>query len=284
MTRDIVALGEYIVLIESSHIGQNTVDLCQFNDDIIGIAFYGSGEVVFSAQVGGKETLREHSKGLALSFFANKEVFFQHQVSGDVPLQCVCICLSLKNLKKLPKQEQDLYHSYLGMLTDSSNDFIGGPGSLMSGDMMAAVDKIFSTNYTGAARQMFLQSKITELLSHFFAHLAQPETAPTDAAEIEKLYQAKDILIANIESPPSLSELSKQIGLNSFKLKKNFKEMFGLPVFKYLQNERLTLAHHLLSKEKLTTQEAAWKVGYESLSSFSNAFMKKYGFRPSQVQ
>jgi len=87
-----------------------------------------------------------------------------------------------------------------------------------------------------------------------------------------------------MDNPPSLDELSRQIGLNSFKLKKSFKAVFGVPVFKYLQNERMAKAHELLRSKDATVQEAAWQVGYDSLSSFSNAFAKKYGFRPSEIR
>ncbi len=90
--------------------------------------------------------------------------------------------------------------------------------------------------------------------------------------------------MSNLENPPSLNDLSKQIGLNTTKLKKEFKEVFGLPVFKYLQNERLSISHKLISEKKTTVQEAAWQVGYDSLGSFSNAFSKKFGYRPSQIK
>ena len=81
-----------------------------------------------------------------------------------------------------------------------------------------------------------------------------------------------------------MAELSRQIGLNTFQLKKDFKELFGVPVFKYLQNERMSTAHDLIRTQKATVQEAAWHVGYDSLSSFSNAFNKKFGFRPSEIK
>nr|WP_242067849.1 AraC family transcriptional regulator [Cyclobacterium marinum] len=95
---------------------------------------------------------------------------------------------------------------------------------------------------------------------------------------------AKEILSNNLDNPPSLTELSKALGLNTTKLKKEFKEVFGIPVFKYLQHERLKTAHSLISKKQASVQEAAWHVGYDSLSSFSNAFAKKYGYRPSQIK
>ena len=106
----------------------------------------------------------------------------------------------------------------------------------------------------------------------------------TQDTEREKLYQVKEILIQNLDAPPSLSELSKKIGLNTYNLKKNFKELFGVPVFKYLQNERLTKAHDMIKNNDATVQEAAWHVGYDSLSSFSNAFSKKFGYRPSEIK
>ena len=110
------------------------------------------------------------------------------------------------------------------------------------------------------------------------------QTSAVDNSQREKLEMARNILAENLDSPPSLSELSRRIGLNTYSLKKDFKEMFGLPVFKYLQNQRLTTAHDLIRNSQATVQEAAWQVGYDSLSSFSNAFAKKFGYRPSQVK
>jgi len=55
-------------------------------------------------------------------------------------------------------------------------------------------------------------------------------------------------------------------------------------VYKYLQNKRLEKAYELLENNELTVQETAWYVGYESLGSFSNAFYKKFGYRPSEIR
>ncbi len=146
------------------------------------------------------------------------------------------------------------------------------------------IQSLFNIQYEGKTKMMFFRSQITALLSHFFGQLSQQENQSINKSEREKLYLAKEILFKNLNNPPSLSDLSKEIGLNTFKLKKNFKELFGTPVFKYLQNERLTIAHQMIRNEEATVQEAAWHVGYDSLSSFSNAFAKKFGYRPSQIK
>ena len=54
-----------------------------------------------------------------------------------------------------------------------------------------------------------------------------------------------------MDSPPSLKELAKLIGLNTYKLKTGFKELFGIPVFKYLQGKRLEKAFELIENKNM---------------------------------
>ncbi|MEM8969082.1 MAG: AraC family transcriptional regulator [Bacteroidota bacterium] len=289
MTRDIIDINDFIVLVETSKAQEASVDSCAFDEPLIAVAFYGSGNVDLSVQYCGKQRNFIHTKSLALSFYADDQVEFIHTVSADKPLRCIVIATAPRNLKQLPHQEGELFSQLLSQLVNPTDHYVEGPLFYMTPEMQTIVDQVFDNQYQGKAKMMFFRSQMTVLLAHFFGQLASLEKAGLPSkgmkeAEREKLYLAKEILTANLETPPSLSELSKQIGLNSFKLKKNFKELFGVPVFKYLQNERLTKAHTLLQNQDLTIQEAAWHVGYDSLSSFSNAFAKKFGFRPSEVR
>lgn len=286
MTRDIIEINDLMVLIEQSNAEETIVDNCGFDERIIGFSFYGTGNVELNINYGNQKRVFNNTKGMVMSFFANHKVDFVHKISNEQPLQCICIILATKNLEKLPKQEHGIYTEHLHALVNPDNNFVEGPNFYMTHDMQNAVDKIFNTQYKGATRMMFLRSQVTELLSHFFA-LVSGGVGSRDGIkkqDREKLYQAKEILSNNIEAPPSLNELSKLIGLNSYKLKKNFKELFGVPVFKHLQNERLNKAHDLLRESDISIREAAWIVGYESVSSFSNAFIKKFGFRPSEIK
>lgn len=164
------------------------------------------------------------------------------------------------------------------------DDFVLGPSFLMSPDMQQAVLKIFSNTYFGAMKQMFVESQAIELMAHYLgmAKIDEPKSS-ISRQDRERLFFAKEILLGNLEEPPSLKELSKLVGLNDYKLKKGFKGLFGMPVYKYLQQERLKIAHNLLLDKEISVQQAAYSVGYESLSSFSNAFLDKFGYRPSRV-
>lgn len=284
MTRDILDINDFTILVEEANSDKVTIDSCRFDEPLIAVALYGSGNVHLSMKYGHKQKDYENTKGLALSFYADEVVEYIHTVSAEKPLQCLVIATSPKNLQKLPNDEGELFSELLEQLVKPSDHYVEGPRFFMTPEMQHIVDGIFKNTYEGKAKMMFFRSQITALLSHFFWQLSILKDGGIKSIEREKLFQAKEILSNNLDTPPSLTELSRQIGLNTFKLKKDFKELFGVPVFKYLQNERMTKAHDLIRKKEATVQEAAWHVGYDSLSSFSNAFAKKFGFRPSEIR
>jgi AraC family transcriptional regulator, transcriptional activator of the genes for pyochelin and ferripyochelin receptors len=283
MTTDIIELHNFIVLIEQSKSSKPFVQKCAIDTDVVGFAFYGSGNVEVEIKHNDQTKYVANTTGMAISFYGNQKVEFSHKIAPDKPLQSICIFAKIKYLHTLPPSEQQLFQQQLPQLLHPKENFVKGPTRYMNLNMQHAVQKIFSTSYSGNARLLFLKSQVNELLAHFFA-LLSAEKDSIAVADSDKLYQAQEIITKNIAKPPSLTELSKLIGLNNNKLKKNFKEMFGLPVFKYLQEERLKKAYELLCHNELSVQETAWYVGYESLSSFSNAFHKKFGLRPTELK
>lgn len=284
MTTDIVEINNFIVLIEQSNAEATIVQKCEIDGDAVGFAFYSSGDVELEIKHQDQTKIVTNTTGIAISFFGNSKVEFSHKIGPNRPLQSVSVFSKLKNLHILPQEEQQIFNDCLPELINPGADFVEGPRFYMTPDMQNAVCKIMTTQYTGIARQMFLKSQVNELLSHFFAFLAADRREYITSEDRGKLFMAKEIMERNISNPPSLNELSKLIGLNNNKLKKNFKELFGVPVFKFLQEERLNKAYEMLSTSKVSVQEVAWFVGYESLSSFSNAFQGKFGVRPVDIR
>ncbi len=284
MTRDFIHINDFVILVEEADSTKMEIDSCQFDEPIVAVAFYGSGNVDLAVKYGQKQKDFQYTKGLSLSFYAEEEVEFEHTVSPNKSLKCIVVATKLSKLEQLPNQEGELFFDLLQELVNPKDHFVEGPSFYMTPEMENIVDSIFSNNYSGKTKMMFFRSQITALLSHFFGQLALKQEEASKPQHREQLNKAKDILLENLDNPPSLSELSKAIGFNTTRLKKEFKAIFGVPVFKYLQNERLVSAHKLIRENEATVQEAAWQVGYDSLSSFSNAFAKKFGYRPSQIK
>ena len=283
MIRDILELDHFIVLIESTNKDEKEIATCRLEEETIGISFYGSGNVDLEITYGNRTKNMQNRKGIAFSFFGNNKVEFSHKISHSEPLQNISIFSTIENIQKRTQYEKDLYYNHLEALTNSKECFEMGPVLHMTPEMHTSVKRIFNTTYKGPARLLYLKSQVTELLSHYFALIHADDRPILKHSEKEKIQKAQEIISDNIDAPPSINELSTLIGLNSSKLQKNFKQLFGVPVFKYIQHERLSKAHRLLSQKEMTVQEVAWYVGYESLSSFSNAFLKEFGCRPSQI-
>lgn len=152
--------------------------------------------------------------------------------------------------------------------------------------MKTAACQLLNCGYQGITRYLYLESKALELIALKLEQMTEPEVnnhyRPLKPQDIERIYHAREILLRNLEHPPSLLSLSKQVGLNDYKLKAGFRQVFGTTVFGYLRSHRLEQAHHLLSAKQMTVSEVARLVGYSSLSRFSSAFKQQFGICPSE--
>lgn len=87
-----------------------------------------------------------------------------------------------------------------------------------------------------------------------------------------------------MKDPPTLAELSKLVGTNEFKLKGDFKEVFGTTPYAYHLKHKLELARSYILDTDLTIAEIAYKVGYSDPAHLTNAFRKQYDIPPSELR
>ena len=144
------------------------------------------------------------------------------------------------------------------------------------------LNELLNIDQVGLSRQFFVESKVLELISIQLEHLSGSSCAERSSPKEEKLQECRSILMDNFDQPPSLIDLTKQVGINLCDLKIGFKQMFGLPPYQYLKNYRLQRAHEMLNNG-MTVNEVANRIGYASIGSFSNAFNEKFKRRPSSL-
>ena len=155
--------------------------------------------------------------------------------------------------------------------------------------MHSCINDIMGCQFTGGLKLLFLQSKCLELLAlqaQAFEVAAKKTEKPTvrSAYDKERIYYAREYLLANACKPPSLIELAKVAGINEFKLKQGFKEIFGDTVFGYLSDYRLMKAKELLADKQVDIKNISDDLGYSSVQHFSKAFSKKFGISPGKVR
>ena len=103
------------------------------------------------------------------------------------------------------------------------------------------------------------------------------------SAEIERIREARRIIITHYANPPSISRLARQVGLNEFKLKKGFKAVFGTTIFGYVREHRMQLAKSLLLSGDMNVTEVSCAVGYSNASHFALSFRKEFGVNPGEL-
>jgi len=152
--------------------------------------------------------------------------------------------------------------------------------------MQNCINDILNCNYTDGLKLMFLESKCVELLvlqAEAFESAGRKKQSLPSTYDRDCLYDARDLLIANVHQPPSVAELAKLCGINAFKLKQGFKGLFDNSIFGYLSDYRLNCAKELLREGK-PIKSVAFEMGYSSVQHFSNAFRKKFEISPGKVK
>lgn len=82
----------------------------------------------------------------------------------------------------------------------------------------------------------------------------------------------------------TLKELAFLCNMSISTFKREFEKNYSESPIKWFQNKRLEHAHYLLHKKHKKSSEIYFEVGYENLSSFTQAYKSKYNITPKQHQ
>ena len=155
--------------------------------------------------------------------------------------------------------------------------------------MAVVLQQIIRCSYRGLIKRAYLESKVIELIALVLEHErfikegnVQPSLLKPD--QKERIYYAREILLKDLNHPPSLKDLAQQVGLSESALGKGFQQLFGTTIFAQLQMHRLKIAQQLLAEQDTSVAEVAHLIGYTSITSFSKAFKGKFGVGPKAYQ
>jgi len=192
---------------------------------------------------------------------------------------------------------------WMDLLQTDSTPFFGHiPGAASEGRYLPVktspqtrevLQQMLDCPFEGVIRRLYLESKVLELVA---LRLAQPPAQPISNGrrtagfaalgeeDAERVRQAAGIFETDLAAPPSLLALARQVGLNDYKLKAGFRQVFGTTAFGYLHERRMEEARSLLEEGALNVGEVALAVGFSDHSSFSAAFKKRFGLKPSSLR
>lgn len=152
------------------------------------------------------------------------------------------------------------------------------------------VFELMKTKFSGHLKNMFVESKAIELLLCVIGCELTPEDKCSSCKfllnpyEKEKIFEARDILLNNLENPPIIAELAMQVGINQCYLKKGFKDLYDTSIYAFVQEQRIIKAKLLLKNTNYSIATIAEMIGFSNPSNFSNAFKNYTGVLPSEIR
>jgi AraC family transcriptional activator of pyochelin receptor len=192
----------------------------------------------------------------------------------------------------LPEKMMELFAGYLEEMAPFAEKLAKGepfvlhaPVQGLTNELKYFFDSFWARTLPVSVGRLFYESRVMELLANqchllLEAPVRQPDIGKID---LEKIYHARDIILRNLCSPLSLAELSRQICLNEFKLKKYFRQVFGLSVFALVQEERLKRAKQLIFEGEKNISGIAYELGYAHPQHFQRAFKQRFGVTPGSL-
>jgi AraC-like DNA-binding protein len=218
-----------------------------------------------------------------VQLFASPSSHSTVRVQAHVKNQAFRIALTAALVRDLASRHAEL--EPLAAHVDSGAPFCGKPmNRLPLQRVLDEASEIMDSEHYGALRPLFLESRA---LSWLAMALAAPEESAAKgpaAREVDRMHDARALLLSRLADPPTLAEVATAVGTNDFALKRNFKAVFGQPVYGYLLGVRLSQACRLLKDTSDSIKEIATAVGYAHPNHFSTAFRRSYGVSPAQYR
>lgn len=178
------------------------------------------------------------------------------------------------------------------MLPAPLNDFLTGQRSNLircnapSLVIQRLTKEMQSNPYSGPVAMLYLESKMLELLAEVMAQFDNDHEniSRVLSSERRRAVAARDVLIDNLSTPPTVVDLAQTVGLSQRRLNFIFRELYGGTVFTCLTQWRLARARELLEEGSLSVKQVASAMGYAHANNFILAFTRNYGVSPGKCR
>ena len=258
------------------------------------VEWNGSMDVIsMGFNLGGRLVVEQKGSGKAFSFAKGQHnIFYFGETEGimrndDRKSEMFMVQFTKDAFMRLTENTTDKLMYFRDEVMEGKITSLSERNESMDFELQSAINAVLNCQYTGGIKKMFFLSKCFEILvlqAQLFDRTdAKKYTYCKTPYDRDCIQFARDYLVDHLSGPPALPALAKLAGINEFKLKKGFKEVFGSTVFNYLTVQRMEMAKDALLQKSKTITELAYELGYSSPQHFSKAFKKIYGVPPGTV-
>lgn len=210
----------------------------------------------------------------------------EHEIKDGIDYMYFLIVLSKDYYFNLIDRHSILHEDFVREIELGNYTSFASEDFFVTLEMRRVIDDMINCRQTGELKRMHTEARILELLMYQLEQLGGngQEQELIKGDDIFKLEQAREVLKLRYAAPPTQKDLSREVGLNEFKLRRGFKEYFGITVYDFITRLRMEKARRLLLDEQMSISEVTSLVGFSHQNNFSIAFKKYFGMPPSELK
>lgn len=215
----------------------------------------------------------------------NSQVSSKFIMPAGIRIRSVKIILEKQHLLQYygPQMVESFLSNYFSQLVKN------GVIEPIDADCRVLLDALLEQRASHPLPFTFTTNRCMLLIEHFVQKFmkrmeSQQQSFKLTDDEINRLMKAEAQLMKNYsKAPPVIEELAKLCAMSPTKLKKDFKALYGYPIYEYYQKNRMKRARALVIEGNHSIKEVGLLVGYTNLSHFAGAFKKEFGIVPSAL-
>ncbi|MFL5771908.1 MAG: hypothetical protein ACJ75F_02040, partial [Flavisolibacter sp.] len=172
-----------------------------------------------------KESLFTTGKGAEVEF-GTSNFFTELTIQPNEKINFIVIVTTRQSLLNLLQLREKA--SVLENTIRNNPSFLFHEG--MTGEMEQALKRLSLINETTKLPALLYQTRAQELIYFLFTRLFSRKTDASlsfNQEDVKKIYQVRASILADLSVPPQLSDLAKNIGMSSTKMKQLFRQIFG---------------------------------------------------------
>lgn len=250
------------------------------SNDLLSIFFY-SNEQPLDLVYNQEQPIKFSQKNESAIQITTNDLSSVIRFPANTEIQYVVIGITSSHLKSLLGLESP--NRVLQAITGGVTSFLYFES--ISVETQQVLKNITAINMNDDMSNFLVRIKVQELLYHLFHKLSKRDDVSQKAvnnADAEKLFAVRDIILADLSSPPLIPKLATAVGMSETKLKALFKQTFGDTIYNYYQKLRMEEAAFLLKQAGYSVSEVGYQLGFTNLSHFSRLFQRYYGNTPKK--
>ena len=153
-------------------------------------------------------------------------------------------------------------------------------------EALGLVDTLLKSAFEPIVNEIYFEYKVRESLILFLTESCRKNTTEVVFTKNEEdlIFEVKSRLEKDPTGKIRITDLARDFGMNTMRLKILFKKLFGWTIFQYHFKHRMHEALRLLKDPQYNTKMVASIMGYKRVTTFISQFRSFHGFSPGDIQ